>query len=484
MSYSSVLGGSKGVLYGSLLLFIVTGIYGIGLGLGEDPDSELIYQVSSRLASGDIVPSRSLGFPFYEIPASYIIQYGSVVLANVATFVTSLLFIFFIYLLTRNTKNATFAFATIAVSPLVLVNNSVIMDTMQGLLFYVASIWALKRFFLTRGNFDLALLSIFIYLAIMTRPDYVILAFACCFLLLAGSEGRKRELLKIVLYMSFGAVACYKSYEYIYGTFSLPLSAPIGDGTLRKLARGFLGVINLYTPIGVLVLAYLVASNFALITSSVKRFKKLDFYARFFIVVAPLYFLRFLALPDELEYILPLFVSTVLCSSNLNLNRKALYAFALSIFISNFIHISFFKRDMGGLSINIQINKGSLLQDIASREFKAINRTDSFQKYLLGNLNFYCPTCNDRKIDYKIFGAGYETEESRNITDQFNAHVINNSRFGNSYRGGPESLICMQPVRTHRGWRLFQPSKNYEDTLSRYRSETNLECDFVKASTL
>ena len=70
-----------------LIVYSVIGIYGINLGLGEDPDSEQIHLISESVVNGNIVASRNFGFPFYEIPASYLIHkfdeaYRFQVLAN------------------------------------------------------------------------------------------------------------------------------------------------------------------------------------------------------------------------------------------------------------------------------------------------------------------------------------------------------------------------------------------------------------------
>ena len=71
----------------SIGLFTIIGIYGINLGLGEDPDSELIHLISESVVNGDIVVSRFFGFPFYEIPASYLIQIFSITTANIFTLI-------------------------------------------------------------------------------------------------------------------------------------------------------------------------------------------------------------------------------------------------------------------------------------------------------------------------------------------------------------------------------------------------------------
>ena len=62
----------------SIVLFTIIGIYGINLGLGEDPDSEQIHLISESVVNGHITASRYFGFPFYEIPASYLLQKFSI----------------------------------------------------------------------------------------------------------------------------------------------------------------------------------------------------------------------------------------------------------------------------------------------------------------------------------------------------------------------------------------------------------------------
>ena len=103
----------KSLPFISIGLFTIIGIYGINLGLGEDPDSEQIHLISEKIVNGDIVASRYFGSPFYEIPASYLIEIFSISTANIFTLITSLISSCAVYFLIRNSINYHLIFSTI-----------------------------------------------------------------------------------------------------------------------------------------------------------------------------------------------------------------------------------------------------------------------------------------------------------------------------------------------------------------------------------
>ena len=145
----------------------------------------------------------------------------------------------------------------------------------------------------------------------------------------------------------------------------------------------------------------------------------------------------------------------------------------------NLIHISIFERHAlsDELVISININQGTIIQDFAARTFKQINRATSFQDYLLKVLKHNCTECRAKSIHYKIFGPGYVTDKNYLITDRYNAHIIDNVRFLDQYSGYGKVLVCEDPVRTHRAWRLMQPSIPYNQTINKYSNNLMLICN-------
>jgi len=463
----------------SIGLFTIIGIYGINLGLGEDPDSEQIHLISESVVNGDIVASRYFGSPFYEIPASYLIQIFSISTANIFTLITSLISLCVVYFLIRNSMNYHLIFPTIVLSPLFLINNSIIMETSQGILFFLFTILFTKKYIKSEKYKYLIAAFIFVYCAIMTRPDYVILGCGIFLVIFLNKMQNKRELFKLYILLLVGILACYHSYQSIYSEIDIFSVSTGGDSLFRKMLRAIAGIMNLFTPIGVLIIILLTVTKFKSVLAFAKNFYNLDYLHQLTIVMTPLYLIRFFLLPDELEYIFPLYLLILISFSHVHINKKYLTILSISIISVNLIHISFFERHAlsDELVVSININQGAIIQDFAARKFKQINRTASFQDHLLKVLKYNCIECKAKSIHYKIFGPGYITDTNYMITDRYNAHIIDNSRFLDQYSGYGKVFVCEDPVRTHRGWRLMQPSKPYNQTISKYRKNLMLVCN-------
>ena len=353
------------------------------------------------------------------------------------------------------------------------------METSQGILFFLCTIFFSKKYIKSEKYKYLIAAFIFSYCAIMTRPDYVILGCGIFLVIFLNKRNNKKELFKLCILLLIGILACYYSYQLIYSEIDIFSVSTGGGSHLRKMIRAIAGIMNLFTPIGVLIIILLTLTKFKSILVFVKNFYNSDFLHQLTLVLTPLYLVRFLLLPDELEYIFPLYLLILISFSHVHINKKYLIILSISIISVNLIHISFFERHSlsDELVLSININQGAIIQDFAARKFKQINRTASFQDHLLKVLNYNCIECRAKSIHYKIFGPGYITDTNYMITDRYNAHIIDNSRFLDQYSGYGKVYVCEDPVRTHRGWRLMQPSIPYNQTISKYRKNLMLICN-------
>lgn len=463
----------------SFSLFTIIGIYGINLGLGEDPDSEQIHLISESVVNGHIVGSRNFGFPFYEIPASYLIQKFSIITANVFTLITSLISLCLVYFLLRNSPNFHIIFPSIVLSPLFLINNSVIMDTSLGILFYLCAIFFSRNYIISKNYKYLIAVFIFSYCAIMTRPDYIILGCGIFIVFFLHKINNKKELFLLCILLLIGILACFHSYKLIYPEIDIFSLSTGGDSFIRKIIRAVAGIINLFSPIGILILILLVVKKYNNILASVSNIYNSEFLHQLTLVLTPLYLVRFVLLPDELEYIFPLYLLVMISLSYVHINKKYLIILSISIISVNLVHISFFDRMVHSkeLVMSVNINQGAIIQDYAARKFKQINRAESYHVYLLKVLKHNCAECKAESINYKIFGPGFISDTNYMVTDRYNEHIIDNSRFHGQYSGYGKVFICDDPVRTHRGWRLMQPSKPYDQTISKYHRNIMMTCD-------
>lgn len=357
----------------ALLVWATVGVYSATLGLALDEDSATIVVAAEEMGEQrHYVRSRTVGFPFYEIPVGFFIRQAGVLGGNIYSMVFACAALVILWRLTEGVALRGVVFASVVISPLVLLNTSVVMETMQGLCMGLASVLFASRY-VDQGKYrDLVLSSIFAYIAVLTRFDYAFLA-AATFFAIFLSRGKKAAV-PLVTAFGIAAVAAIATYLLLNeGLEHLSRSMLLHDPIPRRIIRAVVGYITLVTPLGCLVLAWTVLRRTKDFVSAVQSPGSWGFHRSLFVFALVFYSVRFATLPDEFEYIMPLFVLFLPFMGRVGMRRWELFTLCASVVLSGLIAVSFFLKEPGGqLKVSPAISRGAVFQGLELRQVNKI----------------------------------------------------------------------------------------------------------------
>lgn len=523
----------------ALLIVLVLSLAAINfpVGIGEDPDAFLVVQRAHQLPTQGFAPSRTWGFPLYEVVAYPLIVYAGEPVAKAWSAVcVALASVAFLAVLERLTADRWRAFAGavgFVVLPVTIVASTTMLETAQGLLLAILALLAWQRW---RAHAEPAYWYAFaltLGCAIGTRPDYVLLAGAFAFATwrgrmrgdasAAGEDGGASAARALgvrvpdeaygahqaqaprVVHLAAGvaivAACALLPYLALYGRFPFTLDVIPADPFGRRLVRALFGVAAL---IGLPALVFLAASAgwwmiarrratsaadasrsastpasrsastatsaatsaststsaLASASASARDARDLRWLA---VSAAALYVVRFVSLPDELDYIVvlaPLLIAVVVASS---LSRAAVVTLTVLLALPNVVQLHLFERTPAGtIRLAPGISSGAIAQERSARA-----RT----RYLHEDL----PALMDR-VAARFGVPDYTTDplpggDRSAIIPEDALRFYRADRRGGALRASAaRARLIVYPLPTGRGWRQFlQPDSWRPVTLDDFR---------------
>jgi len=368
----------------AIVVLLLLSLPQIHSGFGVLSDSEAIYEVHADILKGHIIPSRSVGFPLYEIPVARIINFFGVAGANLYSLFLILAFLGSMAVLLRERRNGALLFPALALHPLVVGNATVLMETPQSVLLVALTTLCAVYYERRPSVFWLAGMTACNTCALLTRVDNVFFTAALtCALVLNAYQGWRARL-AIVMAMFFSGALFLFVYRYLYYDFGLLLGAPVMqyDNPIRKIVRAALGYVALLGIPATCCLGLLVLRQWRAILSGLGNLLRLSFVSRFFAFMLLFFSIRFAMLPDKIDYIIPLYMAFVLFVSDWTISRKIIVALVVCILFQQALSFSLFDRDGSGkLHVRPAVNPGAYMQNVQVRAIKQLQGTAEFLTY-------------------------------------------------------------------------------------------------------
>lgn len=344
-------------------------------GIGEDDDTYRVAARAARWAVDGYHPSRTWGFPLFELHAYPLYSLWGDVAARLlpAGFcLASLLLIHGFCRPLRGNLTAALTAAAVLVMPVVHLQATELMETSQSLFLGLAFVLAVLR---RRAASDppdlrgLLWLSLLAALATATRADNVILVGAYGLAVVLATRRLPGAL--VMAGLVYGALVA-GIFVGIYGldqVIQIARHSPdvvLPDSWLRKPPRAVLGAL---AAIGLPFALYIAAGL------GRRRFQRLEFLGRgerlFLAIGALLFAVRYVMLPDEVAYlIIPATVLVILLGCALPSDRSGrrwLSVAVLALALPNLVQLALFDRPYARMIVKPSLQPGAIAQDLGYR---------------------------------------------------------------------------------------------------------------------
>jgi hypothetical protein len=443
-------------------LVLAAGLGGAWLGYAEDLDSLGIGQTLEVIQAGGYQRSRVLGTPLYEFTAAALEAVGGLVLVNLGSLAMSMGAVLLLGATLKRAPGKGAAFAVIAAgcSPLMLINASAMMETAMLALWVSAALWAATKAADDRGQAPTVLAALFSALGAATRPDAALFALAVgCALALEHRANRQKALATLAWFAGFGLCAV-ALYGLLNGGFGFVAEADVTqDEAGRSLARAVFGaaaVLGLFGAVVVAVTLFRVARDPQDAWLRVRRTTPAHRVVLTIAVLAgALYGVRFLALPDELEYLLPALLSLCVAFGALA-GRNACAALAACLVLANGVQVGLFERTAEGVRPSISLQPGALAQDWAARRHNIWLRAPETKAELAALVG--APGTQPETLHFWLNGVAFPGGRVVLGEDQLYRFLDVAGPPNPHWLGFYQSVtVCPTPIVLRRGWRVLQP---------------------------
>lgn len=466
----------------SLIAFVAVSLIGVRLGFGSNGDSRAIFENSvPAILHGRYVPSRSLGNPLYEAVASVLYPLGGLTLVNIYSLLLSLASIaIFLRQLKVQGSPAVWAVAGFVFNPIFLIQATSPTEWAQTTLCFVAAIAVAQGWLGARHNWQLALYAVTIGALVLTRPDFWPACLALFGAVLWQLKLQKRASLLFVGSNAAAALTVMLVFTALNGDL-LSLSRTqemLGEATLlRRLFVSVFGFVNLFGIVGLIAL---MVGSFILLRQTIGSHRiDTTLTEKLFLLIWPLFIIRFVALPEKLEYILPLIPASLLALSAPRQPRLITAIVSLSLIANSLLSISLFQRPIGSdqLQLAPRLNKGALFQDWAERRTIQNALDPDFLNRLSAIVYAGDGGRTHAPLRWKNYDPGLTSSDGDLVISQDQLYKLDNGRFrsestlarGNYHR----IFVCNQAIVPSRtGWRTMQPPPtyvNFGDNQSEFR---------------
>jgi hypothetical protein len=447
-----------------LLVFTFCGFYGATLGFGGGDDASSVYGIVDTITSWHYRPSRVWGYPGYEIPAAFIVKYFGLYIGNLYSFVWACVYLYFSYLIIKRSQNFYLVFPALALSPLLLINNSILLDYTQEAGLFVIAVWLALRYESTKDAKWLYFIIPVVAWDVLTRPDYVVFV-GCLFLALITRVGIGRgERLKIFsMFAVAGLITIVVFYALNSGFENFTKINYLLDSPMwRRPPRAFFGIVIMLTPIGFLTAIYVLYIKRVSMINALKDFVSQTMLTRLFIFAIFLGLGRYFLQPDKLEFIFWEFTLFLFVLSYLNIQKYLVALITVPIALSAFVTVALFERDFKtyDLTFNPSLQYGAFIQKTDKRKWQIYRAESNFDEIVKQRALVDFPECSSVTFDQM------SREHDCLIIDKWTMHqalglTSVKSPNANNFR---YILISDLPIDGWRGFRVSQGWESFDDT--------------------
>jgi hypothetical protein len=357
-------------LGGCLATALLLALINLQAGISGDLDGHLIYERALVWGQQGLAPSRSWGFPAYEALVYPLVYYLGALAGKLQALAMMLAAVALFHCLAGRVaapvcgdtdwRAATWATLALAVTPVAVISGNTLLETSQGLLLGIAALSLYARCLERATNCRLVGLGTVLGLATATRPDYALLAAAMALALFWRARPSWRgALLGAACYALCGLLP-YALYWRAMREATVVLADPLG----QRLVRAGVGALQLLGPAawGVLAIGWWRR----------RKWSGLDGWGTLVLAATALYGIRFVLLPDELEYLLalvPLLLLTLLRGgAHARWSVHWLAALTLALALPNLVQVHLLAADAEGARyLSPGLSPGAIWQDRAAR---------------------------------------------------------------------------------------------------------------------
>ncbi len=443
---------SKYLLIILSVLIILTGLSLINFfyGISEDYDGYFVASKAQAFQDDGYVPSRSWGFPAYEVIIYPIVTYLGIHAAKFYSLVFSLgsALVFSLILLRVNQDGVKLFWGAVSfvVLPVTIIASNTILETSQGVFFALLGLFFYMRYRSKAGTIDFYMMAVSLGFATSTRPDYIIFSAVIAFVVCMYHRPGIKLLLLGFLFWIIPALLPYT----IYDTWHMSSDVVPADPFVRRLIRALFGIINLF---GVFTIGLLTVWG---ITN----------YRRFGVIEKPLmmitgltfilFCIRFVLLPDELEYIYILVPLLILFLMLTRMSRLYLILLAITLSMPNFIQIHLFERThTGDLIINAGVSPGVIVQE---RNKRLLN------EYRVNNIRILKQQIAENYGFSRYVGEPTDKSGVLVIIPQESLRYYRPERWGGAfYDAVCNQTVVVYPMPENRAWRQFIKFEDWQE---------------------
>jgi hypothetical protein len=445
------------------IIVITVGVHGVGLGLGHDLDSRAIFEKSvPAILEWSYVPGRSYGNPLYEFIAAWLYAMGGIVLANSYSLVLAIASIaLFHHLLGRpDVWSRAFAMVGFCLSPVFLTNAYAFGEWMQTFFFTLCLLWAASRWLETSSYRDLIVYATFSMLLVLTRPDAAFICVCVCIALLWQLRLQLRRSVELIIASALAGALTVTIVIVINGGFGFMqgLAFDTNDTWLRSFYIAALGVCTLFGFPGVIV----VFGCAALLVWRIRMGSgdAISFWSKLFLVGIVIGFVRYVILPQKLEYVFYLLILAFLMMTHQNISRIWVGLVSVSVITPTFFVLSIFQRSGldDHLYIRPHIDNSAILQDWITSEADWKVMDASFLEQVTKQVYSGEPGPLPR-LSTTTWGPGLVSDKGDLLIGAPEGYRLDNPRSGDLYRRDKyrRIYICDKSMfHGSPGWRFLE----------------------------
>jgi len=446
----------------AVAIIIAAGLGGAWLGYAEDLDSLGLAQSIEAIQAGGYQRSRVLGTPLYEFTAAALMAMGGLVLVNLASAaMTAGAALLLAGALKRVAgRGAAFALIAAACSPLMLINASAMMETAMLALAVSGALWAATRAAEQADRAPVVLAAALAALCATVRPDAALFAVAVGLALAIEQRATPRRALETLAWFAGFGLCAVGVYGGLNGGFAFVADVGVTqDEAGRSLARAVLGAAITLGLFGAIVVAVTLVRAARDPQDALGRIRRASPAQRVVLwtalIAGLLYGARFLALPDELEYLLPALLALCVAFGAFA-GRITCAALAASLVLANGAQLALFERTSEGLRPALSLQPGALVQDWALRRHNLWLRSEETEAELATLVGASTP--EPETFHFWLNGVAFpggrlvlgedQLYRFMDVADLANPHWL--GQYGTI-------AVCATPIVPRRGWRVLQP---------------------------
>jgi hypothetical protein len=398
----------------ALCLFFAVGLYGVHLGWGTDRDSIRVVGAATSILAGHYQRSRSFGFPLHEAATAVLVACGGVFAANLGSLIVTIAGIVAALRIAGRVAPGRVGLAavTLCSAPLLLVNASSAIDFGWS---FAAGMFLLLAALRVQRMSSISALASFgtgALVALLLRPDNVLFVAAVTLALVWRDMPGRRAIIVISLCAGLLAACVYLGLN---GPGMLFTGVTTTRPWVARVARAAVLGSAALGPGGVLALLLLARHETA-------KGAPEALLRRVVWLAWLLYVPRFVALPDQADYlILPVAASLLVVVCVLPW-RMAMVCAGLSA-LPALATISVFRRndDDGVLRVALAAQAGAVAQDWSARRFAADMARPEMAAFVASRLE---GAAAPQSVVYDTFLPGYLSADRDLVIGQGNLYQI------------------------------------------------------------